>query len=355
MASVFFRGPKKAPRWYARIKLANGKWASRRVRQATKADAYRIAVVLEAKEERIGLGIDEPTSPPIGAALDRWSMSITNVAADCSVGRVRNHLLPAWGERTISALTPEEILKWAEEWIAEKKSVPLLHHCLTDLQRFFNWLKTSGRLPLDKPNPLDGLRARLSLKAPQPRRDRPIITTTEMAMAVEAQLPAPADLMFRVGYDTGLESGQILGLRIADTEFLGAGFIRPRFCYGRTIVRRARLPEPPVPVATARGLREQAEVRLAEGARREDRLFVDAEGAPINDKGWIQYRWDAVRKTLRLDGMTWHDATTVSFISRCIKAGEPIHVLAKWTGATQASIAKGYGHLVPDYIPRRAA
>ena len=51
VASVFFRGPKAAPRWYARIKARDGRWVSRRVRQETRADARKAAAALEARED----------------------------------------------------------------------------------------------------------------------------------------------------------------------------------------------------------------------------------------------------------------------------------------------------------------
>jgi hypothetical protein len=60
MASVFFRGPKSAPRWYARYKAANGTWVSRRVRQETRREALKVAAAMEARAERQRLGLEAP-------------------------------------------------------------------------------------------------------------------------------------------------------------------------------------------------------------------------------------------------------------------------------------------------------
>src|SRR5205814_9863454 len=74
MASVFYRGSKSAPRWFARFRDPTGSWRSKRVRVQTRKDALAIARQLEAQSERRRYGTEAPESAGLllGELMKRW-------------------------------------------------------------------------------------------------------------------------------------------------------------------------------------------------------------------------------------------------------------------------------------------
>lgn len=62
MASVYNRGTKDHPNWYARYKNSDGKWVSTPTGQPTKTAAMVFAVEVEARIRRGLIGIPEPVS-----------------------------------------------------------------------------------------------------------------------------------------------------------------------------------------------------------------------------------------------------------------------------------------------------
>ena len=81
MASVFFRGPRSAPRWFARYKDAAGVWRARRVHQETKREALAVARAIEAQAERRRLGLEAPAHAAVSCRelMERW----TSGSHDC--------------------------------------------------------------------------------------------------------------------------------------------------------------------------------------------------------------------------------------------------------------------------------
>src|SRR3569833_676012 len=102
MASVFARGPKGAPRWFARIKIG-GVWRARRVHQETKREALAVARALEARSERQALGLEaqESASTLVTDLMKRWVLALSNRAARNDANRVRRKLLPANSGRRV--------------------------------------------------------------------------------------------------------------------------------------------------------------------------------------------------------------------------------------------------------------
>ena len=109
MASVFCRGTKAAPRFFARFKSADGRWVSRRVRQQTRRDALRVATALEARAERQRVGLEAPESAGLlcGRLMRRWAISLTNRSRATDLCRIDRHVLPHWrGVRMVDVDLP---------------------------------------------------------------------------------------------------------------------------------------------------------------------------------------------------------------------------------------------------------
>lgn len=101
---------KRRGRWFARIKGADGKWHELSRPKAThgRAEAQRLAQEMEAREWRIGQGLQAPPSvEAISAASVRYLQAIRHHRSWPSIeSRWRLHILPALGEVLVSQLTP---------------------------------------------------------------------------------------------------------------------------------------------------------------------------------------------------------------------------------------------------------
>ncbi len=117
MASVFFRGSKSAPRFYARFKGPDGRWLSRRVRQQTRRDALRVAAAMEAKAERQRHGLEAPDQVGVlcGPLMRKWGASLTNQSRDTDLGRIDKHVLPRWSSVRLADVTLASIMNWLDD------------------------------------------------------------------------------------------------------------------------------------------------------------------------------------------------------------------------------------------------
>ena len=230
MASVFFRGPKASPRWFARFKTESGTWRSRRVRVQTRADAGKIARQLEAQSERRRYGIEAPESAGmlVGDLMKRWENGLVNRSAYDDRSRLRLHVLPRFGSMRLIDLTLPVLMTWLDELRTARTVGPATQrHLLNLVSRFFGWAIGLGFATV---NPV---RMIPPGKRPQhaPKRDVPWIADDDQVRAIMRELPDPFRLMFYVGNRAGMRLGEICGLRLSDVADLAAGAFRVRYSY----------------------------------------------------------------------------------------------------------------------------
>lgn len=350
MASVFFRGPKTSPRWYARIKSSSGAWISRRVRQETRREAMAVARALEAKAERQRLGLEAPDSARQLCAdvARRWEAQLTNRAAADDRSRLRLHVLPRWGARRLDEITTSALLTWlADEQAARPRRVSpqTLKHCLGIVSRIFSWAVGIG---LAAGNPVRAIPAGCRPEAP-PRRAVPWISDDAVVRKVMAALPEEVALMFFLGNRAGLRLGEVCGLRLSDLDGIDAGAIRVRYSYDGPLKEDRRcagkVKWAPAPVDARAVLASWLDRRRAAGAGPEDKVFADGWGR-CRRKEYIQYRWARVAETLDLN-CSWYQATRHSFASRNLSRGVALDQVAAAMGhATPATTARSYAHFV---------
>ena len=147
MASVFFRGTRARPRWYARFLDPSGVWRAKRVRVETRADADKISRQLEAQAERRRYGLEAPeaAAAPMRELLKRWADSLTNRAAYDDRCRLRKWIIPRWGTKRVAEVTLPALMAWIDDATATSApTAPTLRHCLTILSRIFGWAIERG-------------------------------------------------------------------------------------------------------------------------------------------------------------------------------------------------------------------
>ena len=89
MASVFNRGTKDRPNWYAKIKNPDGKWDSVPTSQPTKEAAKRWAIAKQAEVENSKVGI-RPRTPqtPALTAVSYTHLDVYKRQALCLAGEL---------------------------------------------------------------------------------------------------------------------------------------------------------------------------------------------------------------------------------------------------------------------------
>jgi integrase len=348
MASVFFRGPKAAPRWYARWRDTAGVWRARRVRVETRGDAVKIARQLEAQAERRRYGLEAPESAGLvmGELLRRWESGLTNRSAYDDRSRLRKWVVPKWGGARLADVTLPAVMVWLDELKAARQVAPgTQRHLLAILSRFFSWAVERG---FAQANPC---RMIPPGKRPQhaPKKNVPWLADDALVRRIFAALPEPVNLMFFVGLTSGCRLMEIAGLRLSDVDELAAGTIRVRYSGAGPLKEDRRgvgkVKFVPAPADAQAVLGPWLEHRRAAGAGPEDFVFVKPDGYMIR-KDWIAYRWARVADDLGL-ALGWHEATRHSFVSRALARGASLDEVSTACGhATPAITAARYSHFV---------
>ncbi len=352
MASVFFRGPKASPRWFARFKGVDGRWISRRVRQENRRDALRVAVALEARAERQRLGLEAPEQAGqlVGPLMRKWGASLTNRSRDVDIGRIDKHLVPHWKSVRVTEIDLPRIMQWIDQLAEARELGPgSQRHCLGLLSRFLSWATERGFVPR---NPVRDIPPGRRPRAIPPRPEAtPWIRDDETALAVMRALGSPLAQAWYLGNRSGLRLGEVLGLRLGDMDELAAGAIRVAHSYDGPLKEDrhdgGKVKWAPAALDATAVLAPLLERRRAAGAGPEDRVFVDEDGDPF-DRHQIAYRWRAVRSALGLPGrMTWYQATRHSFASRALASGAGVDEIAAAMGhSSPATTARHYLHHV---------
>jgi integrase len=350
VASVFFRGPKSAPRWYARYRDATGTWRSKRVRVETRKDANKIAAALEAQAERRRYGIEPPeqSGALCGPLMKKWAAALTNRSADTDRSRLENHVLPRWQSARLVDVTLAAIMNWLDDMRdAGDIGSGSQRHALGLLSRFFSWAVERGHAPRNPCRDVPNGRRPRSV----PPREVPWVQSDEQALAIMRALPSPFDAAFYIGNRCGMRLGEILGLRLADLDELASGVIRVRYSYAGPLKEDrhgvGKVKWVPAPADAFAVLGPHLERRKLASAGAEAFLFVGEDGEPF-DRHQVAYRWRAVRTALGLPPtLNFYRATRHSACSRNLASGAGVDEVAAALGHSSPAITlKHYNHHV---------
>ena len=324
MASVFNRGSRATPRFFVRIK-AGGKWISRRCHALTLAEARRIAAALQAKEERVSLGLEQPAHASLSARslLESWAGSLANRAARNDRYRIAKHLIPRFGALRISELTSAAIVLWLDALAATTMKPGSQRGLLGLLSRFCSWCCDRGYLAT---SPVKAIPAGRRPRGSQGGgADVPYIADDATVLRIFEALPEPIRFVWLLTNRAGLRCGEACGLRLSDFDGMAAGAIRVRFNYASPMLKEAKgAPKTkwvPAPADLPEFIGAWLERRRAETADPEALAFPDADGYVLN-KDQVGAAFRRVRDALGLPAeLTAHRSGRHSFASRLLAAG----------------------------------
>lgn len=172
-------------------------------------------------------------------------------------------------------------------------------------------------------------------------------------MKLIAELPEPVNLMFYLGNRSGLRTGEIAGLRMADMAYLKDGTVRVRYSYGGPLKEdkgsTGKMKWVPAAADASEFLGMWLKRRKLQGAKAEDLVFP-APVAPNSKRHgpWQGYRkehiadrWDEAAKACKV-ALTLYQATRHSFVTRNLEAGASLDEVSEAVGHSSPVVTKRF-------------
>jgi integrase len=373
MASTYNRGTRAKPRWYASVKLLDGSWKAYPTHSLDKATADRIAAEMQQRADKGLPPVEKREKRQTVAELAAlWTAGLGNRTADLDKGRVRKYLLPEFGPLTMPEITMRAVVHWLDKLRAldgeAKISTATQRHLFDLLSRFLSWGVERGHVETNACRMIPvSSKVRPSRK---PETPRTWIQDPALARTIFYALPAPYDLIFLIGYTSGLRPGETCGLRLSDCGWLEEPnaeerVLRVRFNRlgplkedkgndGAAKVKWAPTSDDAIVLLLA-----HVERRRSEGAKDEDLVFVSPRGKLIADQRTSEV-WAKLTKPtaeggagLSLpEGLDFYAATRHTFVSRQLAAGEQLADVSRSIGHADERITKKhYAHVVKTTFP----
>ncbi len=231
MASVYKRGTKDRPNWWAKIKDSDGKWHSVATSQPTKEAAKRWAIAKQAEIENGKVGIRPRAAQKpaltvrqlIERSLAEYHGPKVRKLTENRVQRrsdLTKRIIP-YGLADLSAekVRAVDIERWRDALRKAGYAHASINSTLARLSTIFAW--AIRQEIITSQNPCDGVQ-RLPTK---PRQDCYTLDEVHKLLSLPDLLPMIAMALY-----TGMRRGELLGLRWEDIDFR-AGRIDVRRSY----------------------------------------------------------------------------------------------------------------------------
>lgn len=351
MGSVIKRGTRDKPKYYVKYRDIDGRWKMRLSKQPTKETASKYLAQVEARVAKGKIGVEEVVVTPLaGELLEQWAATLANRNANDDRGRMKNHLLPKFKKHRLQDITMAVLLDWISQ--QQKRVDPRtkerllsegsIRHNLNLLSRFFSWAVERGHATF---NPVRQIPVG---KRPQQaqKRDIPWLEDDALVRKLMDDLSEPIDLMFYLGNRSGMRTGEIAALRMADMGYLADGAIRVRFSYGGPLKEdkkgTGKMKWVPAADDAEAVLGPWLAARLGAGAGPEDLVFPCAsrKGSWYR-KEFVESRWDAVALKHGVQ-LTWYQATRHTFTSRGLAGGASLDEVSAALGHSSPVVTRRY-------------
>ncbi len=307
------------------------------------------AEYLAKKKADIAAGKIDLNRPGIGGdcgeLIQKWLKGLANRNAKDDRQRVEKHVLPAFKTNKIDQVSLPLILKWIDRQRAKGElSDSSIRHNLNLLSRFFSWAIERGHTTV---NPVKMIPTSRRPQETQ-KRDTPWLEDEDQVSAIIKALPKPVGLMFYVGNRSGLRTGEICGLRMADLAFLDQGAIRVRFSYDGPLKEDKRgdgkIKWVPAAEDASAVLKSWLTKRRSAGAKSEDFVFPAPEGWDNPKESWKVHLgriWNEIATAQKID-LTWYECTRHSFVSRSLSRGASLDEVSSAVGHSSPAVTRRY-------------
>ncbi len=275
--------------------------------------------------------------------------------------RWKLHLGPAFARLKPYEVDPARLRRFIENKLAEGLSPTTVGHCVRQLSTFFSDIVEAGHAPS---NPVASLprSTRRLYKSIYDTRSTPFLERPEDIRRLYLALPAPHNMIFIFGEQTGCRVGEILGMQWRDIDLPGRKIhVRQQMQDGKLCIlkdKESRI----VPLSKSLApLLEEWKLRTGGAGP----LFVPKYpirgGRPDIGRPAQFIRPCTVHKALRkaltacqLPKMTLYQCTRHTFASQWVMNGGSLEMLAKILGHSSTATTQHYAHLAPDFFGAKA-
>ncbi len=380
MASVYNRGTRELPNYWAKYKDEGGNWRSVPTKQPTKAQARRWIEEVEARIRRGQVGI-EPLVEPVRVPTLKQLADL--FVAQYSTPRVKDietyrstakymlerHIIPALGSKPADKVRPAD-LEALRDWglregkvrrragkggstdAAEGLKPQTVKHWLMCISRIYNWARQ--RDLIDCPNPV-GRVDKPSLAGRD--QDFDFLSKDEVERLLgREQIPRSERTVYAIAVYAGLRMGELYGLRWRDLD-LDRGQLTVKRSY-TLVPKSGKLRHVPINPRLATLLRQWRELcpPTAEGlvlptppGKRRRKDGTAATYTPHMRVKDSDYDFAAHRELAGCHRVRFHDLRH-TFASHFMMSGGNILTLQKLLGHSSVSVTQRYAHLAPDFM-----
>ena len=263
---------------------------------------------------------------------------------------LRNHLLPAFGEMRLSAVTRTQVLAF-RRGVETKLSPTTSRHVVALLAGIYADAVTDGFLA----------KSPCVATVPQrPHREKVVPLTVEQVDALIDAAPERYRALVVLGAGCGLRLGEALGLKVSRVRFLERELdvaeqltlvpgAPPRMAPPKTRGSVRTVPMADVVVAAL------AEHLAAFPAGPDELVFRSRTGGPIWSNTFNNSVWQPLRQRAGLPTARFHDLRHFT-ASALIRYGESVKTVAAILGhADETETLRTYSHLWPDADTRARA
>jgi integrase len=352
MGDILRRGTRDKPRFYIRYQDLDAGRKTRRVRVSTRDEARQLLALAEARVAQGRVGMEPIVAlPKCGPLMDEWLETLANRNAADDRSRYKRHIRAAFADMLVrDAQEIGPVMTWMDrQRKAGKLSEASIRHNMNLLSRFFSWAVERG---FAKVNPVRQIPVG---KRPQQtqKRDMPWLGEDAKVLELIAALPEPVNLMFYLGNRSGLRTGEIAGLRMADLGYLKDRLVRVRYSYDGPLKEdkgsTGKMKWTPAPADASRMLGMWLRRRKLQGAKAEDLVFPAPSSPNSKRRGtWTGYRkehiedsWDEAAKECKVS-LTWYQATRHSFVTRNLEAGASLDEVSEAVGHSSPVVTKRF-------------
>lgn len=359
MGSVFNRGTKSKPRWYAQYK-EHGRWRMVNTKAPTKAQAQKFLAAAEFRVAQGKVGVEpERKAMTFHELATYWLKNHSAVALtshDDNVGRMK-HLEAAFGKRPLVEITTVKVDEFKAKMATQRK-----------LDADGKVVKGPDGKPLRRyaPNTINRVLALLRkvmndgakwghVAVPPKVKLLPVHETAFDYLTREeterflswTKTGAPADFpLYATAIYTGMRMGELYGLHWGDLD-LGRGLVTVSRSYAQPFtkskkVRRVRIN------SQLSVLLKLWKDRCPPGSL----AFPNPDGSmrrrevpPIGFKGHLE--------AARCHEIRFHDLRHTA-ASLMVMSGASLRTVQQMLGHSTITVTEKYAHLAPDFMEREA-
>jgi integrase len=332
--------------WEARYRGPDGREHSRRFRTRREAQAF---LERTGADQQRGEWRDPEGAKVLTAAwVDAWWATTVNLRPSSRArdeAYIRNHVLPAFGELPLGAITQLDVRAWVADLDASGRAPATVQKAYQTLSKILRGAVDAG----------------LIAQSPCRRIGLPRIEREEMRFLGPAEISALAEAIeprYRamVLFDAycGLRLGELAGLRRSRVDLLRrqvrvteiAVEVKGELIFGPPMTRAGQRKVPlPRFVADEMAAHLDTYGQPDPGSL----VFVGPDGGALRASGWRARQWRPAIRAAGLEPLRPHDLRHTA-VSLWVAAGASPKQIATWAGHTSVAVVLDrYGHLFPGH------